>query len=303
MSTKIYGGFRLDTSDLLEAHELVQRFRQALQPVAQAWTAELLARLAVTLLDETCTGLRAPDGRGSALSVAAGSVRDRLRESRRNETRDPEIDPELRITLIPSGGILLGIVRTERLEWRSAFLEVPGVREYAYWTGDSDRPPGVSEREWRERGRAWDEAFGSLPPGMVGLTTTCTTPYLPHVEVPEILTAARAIPWRARTTAVARERLLHARMVELQRRHDEAHSGEAMPFNEAWSACLEMGRWLETRDGRAAVRREARAASARLVRALEASHLLTDLAAFAPAPADGVDPAGGPGGDPAQTGS
>ena len=145
MSTKIYNGFRWDVADWQEA--LVKAF--VFKPVLDRYAQEVLRRylelpVGVTLADRWMSWI------------------DRRNKMRRTNRRDPLVDTDFSLVLFPVAGLsvpgILGMVFTEQQAWQKAWLEQPGVCEYAYWD-NTDEPEDMSLEDWQERKRNWGIAL------------------------------------------------------------------------------------------------------------------------------------------------
>lgn len=139
MSTRIYQGFRLKTASLSEVLSLVEGFR----PWVVAQANERLDTFTANMAKEGANDLE-----------AWRSWADRRQRVLRTGERDPFIDTDFSISLIPAGEHMLGIAYTEHSAWFKAWVALPGVEEFGYWD-NADGPEDVPEGEWDARGRAW----------------------------------------------------------------------------------------------------------------------------------------------------
>lgn len=140
MSTCIYQGIRLKTSSLSRVLGILESFRP--------WVAAQADERFDTFMDNMVKG-------GSTPIQAYDSWQDRRRRVKTTGERDPFIDTEFSVSIIPAGRQTLGIVYTEQTPWFNAFVAHPGVEEYGYWD-NTDGPDEVSEQEWEGRRRAWE---------------------------------------------------------------------------------------------------------------------------------------------------
>lgn len=138
MSTKIYQGFRIETTNLRKILGIVDVFRPKLMYLAE---------------DLYCSSIRNVMEDGKTFSEAIGYWRERKRTLEEITLNDPT--PYFSLTFIPSKRYTLGIVYTAQLEWFNLWCETEGVREYGYWD-NVDRPEEVSSAEWRKRSKHWD---------------------------------------------------------------------------------------------------------------------------------------------------
>ena len=140
MSTKIYQGFRLETTDLRKILDIINVFRPKLMYLAE----ELF-----------CSSIRNVMVDGKTVSEAIGYWWDRKRRLEEISRNDTVTNPYFSLTFIPSKRYTLGIVYTAQWEWFKLWCETDGVREYGYWN-NVDRPEEVSSAEWRKRSKHWD---------------------------------------------------------------------------------------------------------------------------------------------------
>lgn len=152
MSTKIYGGFRFVPSDLNEIHTLLMAYRPTVKEAVHEAKCRFLAVTAADLIDKAALDrerARYP------LSAAHDDLRKRQKDVKETGLRDPAIDFDLKLAVMPYGERVYGIVFCEQGAWRKAFLAQPWIERWPYWD-NTDQPEGVSRREWSERGKVWD---------------------------------------------------------------------------------------------------------------------------------------------------
>lgn len=152
MSTKIYSGFRFVPSDLNEIHALLMAYRPAVKAAVHAAQCRFLATTAADIIDKAALngGLA-----GEPLSIAHDEMRRRQKEVRTTGYRDPEVDFDFKLAVMPYGERVYGIVFCEQREWQSAFYGQTWVEHWPYWD-NTDEPEGVSRRQWANRGKVWD---------------------------------------------------------------------------------------------------------------------------------------------------
>jgi len=138
MSTKIYYGMVYNGS-LMEAIETIQKWRNSIEPN-------------ISIKDYS-------------------KIREMYEEIKRNLS-----ELESTIQLIPYHDIVLAIpFFTEELylfnrkenpmsfeKMYEKFMKETGFEEYGYWN-NTDKPDDVSEDEWDERERVWDEVIDYIP--------------------------------------------------------------------------------------------------------------------------------------------
>lgn len=159
MSTKLYYGFRLPAgADPFAFADLVRR---EAGPVRDMLDARLIARRAAVRIDDAHVGTaEAPAGASQrdAISWAYWAILDEQMGMRRDgKTEELGYDPHSLTVALgrdPRTGRILGYPLADHNDLRDAVLGLPGVEEYGYWN-NTDRPEGVTSRQWRARERAW----------------------------------------------------------------------------------------------------------------------------------------------------
>lgn len=154
MSTKVYKGFRVETTDLRALAALVDAVRPVIKAGAQA---------VLDLFMERAGGTRA-EAYGAWLTARATTVDKGVRH--------PAVDTQFDLLFIPREGHCLGICYTEHDAWFDAWLALPGVRAWSYWN-NTDRDEDVPEAEWEARRASW-ESVGI--PAMDGFTVDVMDP-------------------------------------------------------------------------------------------------------------------------------
>lgn len=151
MSTKIYSGYRAvegtDPIDLCEA------IREALLPVRERLILQMLATDATRLIDQA--DLAGEERPARPLGKAARDFEKEQRSLDKNDFNHNPFRFEASLGRDKKTGRLHIITYVEREELRAAFEAIPAVEEYSYWN-NADPPEGISEKEWSERGKAWN---------------------------------------------------------------------------------------------------------------------------------------------------
>lgn len=153
MSTKIYQGFVVEDDSLAAFNFTVSVFRQ--------W----VVKQAQKKLDDF---MRNSMASGLTQQAAWGNWMDRRARMDKTLERDPAVDTDFNICIIPAedtplGSALLGIVFTENPAWFKHWLKQAYIKEYGYWNS-TDRPRRVSAREWVERHDVWNGALDLSKP-------------------------------------------------------------------------------------------------------------------------------------------
>lgn len=129
LSTKIYHGFRFETTNLHEVLRVVRSFRP------------FIIREGEKLMDKFTLGY------DQWLKLR--------NELRINRVRAAGIDTDFSLTFFPADGFLAGMAFTEHERWWEEWLKQPLVREWSYWN-NTDPDEDVSETEWKERAKFWE---------------------------------------------------------------------------------------------------------------------------------------------------
>lgn len=136
MSTRIYRGFVIDTTDFREILARVDAFRPWVQAQAEAKLDAFVSRVE-----------QGEPGRGHELW-------QNRRVVARDGGGDPAVDTDFTLSFIPCEGKTLGVAHVASNAWFAAWLEQPGVSYYGYWN-NADSPDDVSEEEWARREADW----------------------------------------------------------------------------------------------------------------------------------------------------
>lgn len=246
MSTKIYHGFKFADPDLTVIHRHIMDWRQELRPLQKKATDAFVAEIAVNMFDAERMHPGTHKGK-TPLTDAVLMLWDRQAEVKKTQRRDPMVDFEFTISLMPFEGQVYGIAYTEQREWQRLWLEKPFVIDFCYWD-NTDPPEELPEDEWEERGRIWNAIFNEAimsAPSMAGFNADCThEAMMPDTDnvVAVLPTHEERVARRARfATAAARIKTL------------EAEKGPPATSYEGTAYSLEAMEWLQTDDGRKAL--------------------------------------------------
>ena len=72
----------------------------------------------------------------------------------KTQHRDPDYDFQFSVSFISSNNKILVFVNTEKQVYLDLFVSITKAKEYGYWN-NTDKPKGVSAKEWKERERDW----------------------------------------------------------------------------------------------------------------------------------------------------
>lgn len=245
LSTKIFNGFKLKTADLAEIHAYIMEWRSELKTLHTAALARVQADIAIELFDKAAISPGTHAG-VSPLIHAYGQVMDRQQEIKKSGRRDPAIDFEFGISLMPYDGAVYGMVFSEQHKWVSLWMEKAFVEDFCYWN-NTDAPDDINEHTWDARGEVWDAILDfaiSTAPSMAGFTADCTHPNT-WADGEDVL---RSVPaFEIRVDRMARSIVMAE---DYQRRHIP---GETPPseFGAMISTWREVEQWMKTVDGQA----------------------------------------------------
>jgi hypothetical protein len=201
MSIKIFRGFKFSTTDLFEIHAHLAAWRLELRELHRQAVAGYLAKQIATMIDGAAATPGKYAGKAPYSSAYIGLM-ERQIEIKKTGYRDPEIDFQFDVVLMPHAGAVYGMVFTEKEAWWELFTAKSYISDYSYWN-NSDGPDDLSEEEWDQRGEVWnailDASLLSVP-AMGGFTAECVHETV-HTGVAEVLAAIPSFEDRVKTKA------------------------------------------------------------------------------------------------------
>lgn len=237
MSTKIYTGFRFRSHDIFDIQRLVAEWRLELASIHRAELASLLAGMCAETIDRNAINPERNAGR-NPFREARQEVRTRQREILGSGHRDPEVDFDFEIAILPYDGRVYGMVFSERSRWVDLWMEKEEVEDFSYWD-NSDRPDEVSEKDWKARRMVWDgilRANDAGTPGMSGFSAQCTDRMLqPRLE--EVMESIPSL--ESRVTARSRESAMDSVY------HTMREQGRLEEDDNPFSVLRKIERWLD----------------------------------------------------------
>jgi hypothetical protein len=244
MSIKIFRGFKFSTTDLFEIHAHLAVWRLELRELHRQAVAAYLAKQIATMID----GAAATPGKyaGKApYSSAYISLMERQIEIKKTGYRDPEIDFQFDVVLMPHVGAVYGMVFTEQEAWWQLFESKAYISDFSYWN-NSDGPDDLPEEEWDRRGEVWsailDAALLSVP-AMGGFTAECVHETI-HTGVPDVLAAIPS--FEDRVKAKAFELAISAIMQEEATKIEDPQERSSLIFG----MVMRKQAWLRSEEGR-----------------------------------------------------
>lgn len=165
MSTKIYSGFRVNTTDMRELKKLVEVFKP--------WVEQEQLKIPVFYLRHTRKS-------EEPLHTAYTNWEINKFQLEQNGHKGlSQYDTAFSILFIPCDGYTLGTTFTAQPDWHKKWLEQPGVLPYEYWD-NTDYPDDISSDDWEVRGLAWDQ-LSHEPLSMQGFVIEASNPNGPDM--------------------------------------------------------------------------------------------------------------------------
>lgn len=234
MSIRIYHGFRFKSGSISALQDFLMRWRETLKPLHRYELASVYARIATETLDRSFTNPELQVGKTPWVE-AYSDVIDRQKKIKQTGSRDPEVDFEFNISILPHGRKIYGIIFSERGNWRDLFLKQPEIEDFSYWNS-TDRPDGISARAWNQRRKTWDAILGSRGiPALRGFSAECTEQTL-YIETGDILAAIKShdvrVLDRAKDVVMGAE--MYRRMQELPEDERQKHVFEIFWEAQDW---------------------------------------------------------------------
>jgi hypothetical protein len=171
MSTTIYNGFMFVQPTLEAVLEDLLNLQKELHPVAEKLYGKTLVEMATACLDERYLTGKKPEEHpwGHAMS----EISKRQKEVRATRYRDPAIDWDFNISVIPfqrdGRTCILGLPFTDQDKFLKVLQKKPWYTDYAYWDS-TDPDEKVPEADWKQRERDWDQALGDAAPSERGFS-------------------------------------------------------------------------------------------------------------------------------------
>jgi hypothetical protein len=193
MSTKIYHGYKINgVYSLRELHRLLNPFRQKVEAAAQQMFMQKVASQAVQILDTIAIGGKISSSHArdwvkmgpktyTARAVALFDAFDSVCKAIKSSARDPMWDLGCAVTILPvrarihskTEDLLLALLHADQKEYAKLWGSLRGVEEWPYWD-NTDPPEDIPYREWRRRGRIWDQALWNHDtPNVSGYVVEC----------------------------------------------------------------------------------------------------------------------------------
>lgn len=187
MSVKIYNGYAYSTNDIGVAIAHFHSLRPLIADIGHTIIAKTCAKIATSRMD---AAVMKGEGCKSPLSAARLEIIERQISVQTTQRRDPDVDLEVSVTLIPTDELILVMIWAEH----DNMVEVlrKGLFPLPYWD-NTDRPDNLSEEEWAKNGEIWMKALSHdryHRPGNCGVTVS----FLPHLSGPSDELIMKHIP-------------------------------------------------------------------------------------------------------------
>ena len=157
MSTRILTGFRLPSTNLTQILSQLKEIKKQARITAQNCLAETIIRTALSDFDDDFvkTGVISDKNH---LAKAIGNVIDEQKQVAKTNIMNPSVDLSLEVVLFPRKKNTLGIYFGANKLVTEHIKTLPGWEDYSYWN-NTDRPETVSNQEWKERKKVWDDVM------------------------------------------------------------------------------------------------------------------------------------------------
>lgn len=222
MSTKIYNGYIINHIDMVTILGNLSKLRSSVYKIAKRKMAEYAAWVAVNQFDKfTIVGKRLliddgdkkdyrPNLSQSIWFHASWQIRETVIESFKTRERSA-LDLECSVVCIPTRSkdkeytLVLFYDNSPGALYKRSFIRHLKAKDFSYWN-NTDRPRGVTDRQWEERGDIWHQAIGADPPCERGFTFECMSEYrVPMIMKDEIIKEAKNISYDNRVDRIAED--------------------------------------------------------------------------------------------------
>lgn len=166
MSMKIYNGIKFTSNDFFVISKQVNEMFEKIADFSKDAALNVIINMAVNQMDVDC--MNGVVEKINYISQAEDSFDDRVRKVRDTKQRDPAIDFDMELCIIPHDGAFYGIIFAEQNEVVSLIKNTNGIEEFAYWD-NSDPDEDLSEEDWENRSKVWNSIFkDGKTPSQVG---------------------------------------------------------------------------------------------------------------------------------------
>lgn len=203
MSTKIYNGISFAITDIVSLIDRLRDFRTEVEALGDAALHEVAARKMVGEIDGALV-----DGRKFEKDFhdIIDDIDQRQKKSRTEGTRDPVVDHDFDLVLMPFEARWYGMLYAEQSEYYSLICNQHYAEEYSFWN-NTDPPEGLNAEIWAERERVWEGILSRDPlsrPGRCGMSFMLERGYF----FPNIVDVLPFVPTRSERARAQAERIL-----------------------------------------------------------------------------------------------
>ena len=202
MSTKIYNGYRFDKDySLRELDNLLMQLKKEVQNVAnKEYSKQILNELlyiydckcffgeeiAKKRMNEYCDKEPSEISWINFLYNIGFYVDEKCKESKISSKRDFKYDFSCEMHIMPTSNKLLFTLYAEKDIFKEIVESKPFISEYMY-QNQTDKPDCISDEEWDERKKDWEEAIIEGIPANHGFTVSLVNDFLFPVISSELI--------------------------------------------------------------------------------------------------------------------
>jgi len=270
MSTKICNGLRVVTPEGKEMLRFRKEVFDTAEPLLREGYDRMVAMKSVDIFDRFMVKGEMPedfknDESGlSVMEIMSKFLRNKATEmSKEWRVRDPEHDFTFSLSVYPFDDFTLLFPICEQKNVIEAVEALQGVEEYGYWN-NTDQPDEITDEEWKERGKLWEEACDMGP-----LVISIPQDSFFYGCYPR---AVETIPdFKYRLHRVARSIAFEWKLSVLE---------EPLDSSNIIRSFKKVDDWLKTEEGQARLENERQRAYGRMIKNIELDDLSTPLIEF-----------------------
>lgn len=165
MGTKIYNGYRLPKYNLTQLVQFNESICESIFNIAQHQYHQIFTNSLIDLIDDISVGnlidyndLHDEYKTKNLIYLTEYFLKDRMRNIRATNHRDPDVDFETTVTYFPIKGKLLAIFNCEQDVINKFWSNLHNVIDYHY-QDQSDKPKNLTQKQWLTRRDDWDLAL------------------------------------------------------------------------------------------------------------------------------------------------
>jgi hypothetical protein len=156
MSTKIYNGYKINTTSLKKLHKFSLDFKEQCRQLCEEAANKYYVEGCIMRKTRLELGLSQPkEGDKDSIHWHVFSrIQEMQREIKKKGVRYPEVDFDISWVFIPVKNYTLALLYSERREITDLWESQDIIEEYGYWD-NVDPDEDCSEQEWKQRERDW----------------------------------------------------------------------------------------------------------------------------------------------------